>query len=260
MRNPTTRASAIIKQLLQPKATPKLVFCTHHKCASTWLTRIGQKLCALNGFTHCATDLGSMRPFSDKDISFILNAQYRNIFDTIDSANNYFHIIRNPLSVVLSAYHSHLSTHPLTGWESLARQRTILEKVDPEIGMLLTLSFIESSYFYPQTNGPLCDMRSWDYEDERIVTLRMEDITADPGTFLETLSNTHLLKDAKLPDADDFTFKKFSGRDPGVVDPSSHYRSGSPDEWRNALPKSVIDYVRSHYRDLLERFYPEALN
>jgi hypothetical protein len=259
MKTLITRAPAILKRYFEPKATPKLVFLTHHKCASTWLTHVGRQLCAMNGFTHCATDLGSMRPFSGKDVSFILNAQYGNICEAIIPNSNYFHIIRNPLSVVLSAYHSHLSTHSLTGWESLVRQREILRKVDPEIGIFLTLSFVESSYFYPQTNGPLYDMSSWNYDDERIVTLRMEDITSNPKMFLETLSSTHLFKGAALPDANDFTFKKISGRDPGDVDSSSHYRSGSADEWRTALPESVITYVRSHHRHVLERFYPEAL-
>lgn len=124
--------------------------------------------------------------------------------------------------------------------------------------MALTLSFLESSHFQPETNGPLYDMIAWKYDDSRIVTLRMEDITANTANFFHELSRTEVLRNASMPDPDRFSFAAMTGRQQGVIDLSSHYRCGSSTEWRGALPRGVILYVLHHYRDFLLRFYPEV--
>ena len=131
---------------------------------------------------------------SGNDVVVALNADYSSINDHISANMQCMHIIRNPLSVVVSAYYSHLRTHPIDGWDLLARQRSVLSEVDKDVGMALTLSFLESSHFQPETNGPLCDMISWKYVDSRIITLRMEDITANAATFFRELSRTEVLE------------------------------------------------------------------
>lgn len=197
---------------------------------------------------------------SGNDVVVALNADYSSINAHISANMQCMHIIRNPLSVVVSAYYSHLRTHPIDGWDLLARQRSVLSEVDKDVGMALTLSFLESSHFQPETNGPLCDMISWKYVDSRIITLRMEDITANAATFFRELSRAEVLRNAAMPDPDRFSFAALTGRQQGVIDLSSHYRCGSSTEWRNALPRGVILYVIHHYRDFLLRFYPEVIS
>lgn len=247
----------------------KLALFTHHKCASTWLTSIVADICRENNLKYIAIPWGrqcsesgytmEMALNSGNDVIVVLNADYFSIKNHISADMQCMHVIRNPLSVVVSAYYSHLRTHPIDGWDLLIGQRSVLSEVDQDVGMALTLAFLESRHFQPETNGPLCDMISWKYDDLRIVTLRMEDITANAANFFRELSRTEVLRNALMPDPDRFSFAAMTGRQQGVIDLSSHYRCGSSTEWRDALPRGVILYVLHQYRDFLLRFYPEVI-
>jgi hypothetical protein len=251
------------------KKRKKLALFTHHKCASSWLTSIVANICRENNLKYMAIPWGRQCPESgytietalksDNDVVVALNADYFSISNHISEDMQCMHVIRNPLSVVVSAYYSHLRTHPIDGWDLLIGQRRVLSEVDQDVGMALTLAFLESRHFQPETNGPLCDMISWNYDDLRIVTLRMEDITSNAAKFFRVLSRTEALRNALMPDPDRFSFTAMTGRQQGVIDLSSHYRCGSSTEWRDALPRGVILYVLHHYRDFLLRFYPEAI-
>ncbi|MGD9545594.1 MAG: hypothetical protein AB7F41_15190 [Methylocystis sp.] len=197
---------------------------------------------------------------SGNDIVIALNADYFAIKDHLSRNMQCLHVIRNPLSVIVSAYYSHLRTHPIDGWDCLVEQRRVLSEVDQDIGMALTLAFLESSHFQPDTNGPLCDLSSWAYDDSRIATLRMEDITSNTADFFAMLSRTEVLKNALMPDSGTFSFAAITGRQKGVIDLSSHYRCGSSDEWRDALPRGVISYMLRYYKDLLLKFYPDSFS
>jgi len=247
----------------------KLVLFTHHKCASTWLTSIVADICRENNLKYIAIPWGRQCPESGytmemalnsgNDVIVALNADYSGINNHISANMQCMHVIRNPMSVVVSAYYSHLRTHPIDGWDLLARQRNVLSEVDKDVGMALTLSFLESSHFQPETNGPLYDISAWKYDDSRIITLRMEDITANAANFFREMSRTEALRNASMPDPDRYSFAAMTGRQQGVTDLSSHYRCGSSTEWRDALPRGVILYVIHHYRDFMLRFYPEVI-
>ena len=258
--------SAYIKCLL--KKDKKLILFTHHKCASTWLTLIIDDICRRNNLKLLNVPWGRQCPVSEytiksaltsgNDVVIALNAEYSSVKNHISANMQCIHIIRNPLSIILSAYYSHRRTHPIDGWNSLADQRKVLSEVDQDIGLALTLAFLESKNFQPETNGPLRDIISWDYADPRIVTLRMEDITSNTADFFAMLSRTEVLKNALMPDPGMFSFAAITGRQQGAIDPTSHYRCGSRDEWRQALPKGVITYVLRHYREFMLNFYPET--
>ena len=247
----------------------KLALFTHHKCASTWLTSIVADICRENNLKYIAIPWGRQCPESGytmemafnsgNDVIVALNTDYFSIKNHISADMQCLHVIRNPLSVVVSAYYSHLRTHPIDGWDLLTGQRSVLNEIGQDVGMALTLAFLESRHFQPETNGPLCDMISWKYDDLRIVTLRMEDMTSNAANFFRELSRTEVLRNALMPDPDRFSFAAMTGRQQGVIDLSSHYRCGSSTEWRDALPRGVILYVLHHYRDFLLRFYPEVI-
>ena len=236
----------------------RLVILTHHKCGTTWVGWLVHHVCELNGLTMFRSHLGTATPSAADHISLLSNSQYAQVSGHLGHRN--LHIIRNPLSVVLSAYHSHCSTHPTHGWPALDAQRALLQQRDEAEGMLLTLAFLESAGFYPDTPGPLHAIQAWNYDDERIETMRMEDITRDVESFLGKICQHPDYEDLVLPNVSDFLFESFTGRSIGVIDNNSHYRSGSPDAWRAELPPSVVAYVRAHFRPLLQRYYPEALD
>jgi hypothetical protein len=236
----------------------RVMILTHHKCASTFVGFYLEQVCALNHLrlfrSHRATD----RPNPECDISLLTNVTYDRIKNAIDAPA--IHIIRNPLDIITSAYNSHRSTHGLDGWPHLQHQRRILANCNKEVGLHLTLAFLERAEFYPGTPGPLHALGEWCFNDARIRTIRMEDLVTDVtamlgGTLIPTLGGA-----ITLPDEANFTFERITGgRRIGEVDDMSHYRSGKPGSWREDLPDSIIAYVRAHFHELLSRYYPDSL-
>lgn len=228
---------------------------THHKCASSWISRYMDDYSRINGFSTFITEGSFVCPKSFCEINIILNSSYGFLRNNIDDG---VHIIRNPLDIVVSAYYSHKETHPLDGWPKLSAQRKLLRESNIHDGMFATLAFLEKDDFYDGAVGPLHGLRHWDYDDTRFPTLRMEDIVLNPNEMLGSILKQNL-KGSKIPHPEAHTFLAMTGRQSGQIDNSSHYRSGEPDQWRSALPEAVIAYIRTHYEQLLKRFYPTSL-
>lgn len=236
----------------------KLLFVTHHKCASSWLVSLLREIAEINDATFYTSHRGTSVACPESTISALTNADYR-IVSKLDLETS-VHVIRNPMSVVASAYYSHLRTHSTDGWDRLVRQRALLENCSREEGLFLTLPFLWQADFYPETEGPLGAMTRWDYDDTRFKTIRMEDLTSEPNTTMRDVLDACGLQHWTLPSVQEFRFERFSmGRSPGNVDNQSHYRSGSAHAWRQELPMAVIGHVRAHCSDILRRFYPDTL-
>lgn len=95
------------------------------------------------------------------------------------------HVVRDPRDVLVSGYFSHRKTHDTNGWPDLLEHRARLQSLSKEEGLLAEMEF--SAPFFR-------DMRTWDYEQEHVLELRMEDVTAHPeeaffqiAEFLELL-------------------------------------------------------------------------
>ena len=88
--------------------------------------------------------------------------------------------------------------------------------------------------------------------------MRMEDIVRYPsntvGAYLASC-----VPEGKFPDEKAHSYSSITGRSPGTIDPSSHYRSGKVDQWREALPESIIKCMRAHYGEILGAYYPKSL-
>jgi len=201
---------------------------------------------------------GTAQPDETHDISFLSNATYSRIAGAISPPC--LHVIRNPLDIIVSAYYSHRATHSEEGWPELSDQRGILAPLSKSDGFFLTLAFLERSDFYPRTLGPLASLRNWRFDDTRIRTVRMEDVVADVNTVLGSFLSENISAVMRLPESGEFEFERITGgRKPGDIDDTSHFRSGLSGAWRNELPFAIVAYVRVHFRALLERFYPDAL-
>lgn len=246
-----------------PKAAPvdlgliqqRMLFVSHHKCASGVVAQCLVQLCSLNGLSYFPSHWAEDAPSSLHDVTFLSNADYKRLGAFKGRG---VHIIRNPLDVIHSAYWSHLRTHPVDGWPELAAQREILTGLPAAEGMMLTLAFCEREDFYRNTPGPIAALRQWNFDDPRFVTVRMEDFGEDMVAVLATAAGD--LAKLHWPAPDQFTFQRISGgRAPGEVDASSHYRNGRANSWRQELPFPIIRYVRRHMEGTLRRFYPESL-
>ncbi len=237
---------------------PMLSFFSHHKCATRWFADYLTRVSDLNGYSLFHTDYHDQAPDRCVEIAFHGNATYSRIVEQNLSG---IHLVRNPLNIVVSAYYSHLETHPVDNWPQLRRQREALKSVSREEGMLLTLAFLERMDIADRAIGPILSLRQWDYEDNRFTTLRMEDVTARPSASLsQALSQIRPDSPLVLPADSNMAFSNFSGgRKVGEADNHSHYRSGAVDSWKTELPSAVTQYFRSHFREFLARFYPDTL-
>ncbi len=210
----------------------------------------------MNGCSYNSSHYSNIDLRAGADFNAYVNASYA---AAVQLGGGGLHVIRNPLDILVSAYHSHLKTHSLFEWPELARQRSILQENDEVSGYFLTLAFIERDDFYNGAIGPLYALRNWNFADPEFQTLRMEDIVKDPDGALGAAIRSRL-PDCLLPAGAQHSFEAVAGRPFGSTDDGSHYRSGQPDQWRDTLPIAVVRYVQTHYRELLEAFYPESLD
>jgi hypothetical protein len=93
------------------------------------------------------------------------------------------------------------------------------------------------------------------YRSGRCLPLRYEDLLTDTHRQLErALDHLCIPHDAQTVDqaVQRNTFRTLSGgRDPGTVDPRSHYRRGIPGEWREALDPDDVEIVHREIGDYL---------
>lgn len=229
-------------------------FAAHHKCATNWLVKYLTDFSERNGRTIFLSHLTYADIPEDADVILQMNAVYEERLP--DPHVHRVHVVRNPLDIIVSAYHSHRRTHSDLLWPELTRQRRVLEAVSDEAGLFLTLAFLERDDFHSGAVGPLHALRHWRFDDADYRTIRMEDMVAAPSTVLAPILGK--VGDGLPPDHD-HSFAAISGRTPGRLDETSHYRSGTPDRWRIELPPAVVDYVRTHFEEMLRLFYPAAL-
>jgi hypothetical protein len=84
-----------------------------------------------------------------------------------------FHVVRDPRDVLVSGYFSHKNSHPTDGWPELEEHREALQSLSKEEGLLREIEF---------SRPFLIAMRDWDYNQERILEVKMEHLTQDPDT------------------------------------------------------------------------------
>lgn len=262
---------------------PVLAYLSHHKCGTQWTNRIvdavsgdlGLKNAVFNNAQDFGNDL--RRVVVDEQIGFVsyVNADYREV-KSLDSYKG-FHVIRDPRDIVVSAYFSHLHSHPTDRWPQLVKIRQDLT----------TMSKVEGLFYEMNSLRWVFDlMFSWDYQDPNVLEVKFEDLVRDPYDkhmqifrFLGCLSSSGRSKETRLPgplanflvnklgrrrprltaerlidivDANEFS-KMANGRSPGEENVHSHYRKGIPGDWVNHFSADHILYFKREYNDLLEK-------
>lgn len=229
---------------------------SHHKCATIFLSRLLEGVAAHNNVKYAMTHRGDLAVptiCARGDIVHFTNAHGRM---QANPAARGLHIVRNPFSIVVSAYFSHLKTHPTASWAALERQREQLQNLQKSDGLWATIAFLSLPDFYPATPGPLAGLRSWSLDDARFSTLRMEDLVADPQAVI----GPHLAAAGfTLPDLSRYRFETFAdGRTVGKTDEKHHFRSGDPDDYKQHLNDAQKSYIKSLLPALFEQYYPEV--
>lgn len=238
------------------------VFLSHHKCATNWLARnIGGFAALEPGARVFATHVtnGCPRDLEQWAYVFLANAAYVSSKSLLPAKA--VHVIRNPLSIIVSAYFSHRYVHGTSIWPELELQREKLRRASKRVGLELTAEFLECPDFGAGAAGPLFSLRNWDFGDDGMLTVRMEDLVMYPvamfGRIFEFFGETMSSGFASVIEANSFA-ELSGGRKPGQSDPASHYRSGSATDWTNHLSYWQAKRYYRRYSALLDRFYPEV--
>jgi len=236
---------------------PLLAYFGHHKCATQWTRSIVEALCdrvgrhplVFTGHDDFDDDLpGAIRDPTSTFLCY-LNAE-RRFVRRLRMPLRAFHLVRDPRDIVVSAYFSHLHSHPLFG--DLETYRQALQARPQTEGILLEL----------ERRAPQFDaMLRWNYGHPDILELRMEDVTTDPETHLGRIAGflglgeahgvttTYLAKLAQKHSFDVLS----GGRAPGVEDRTSHLRKGVAGDWANHFEPVHVAYMKEHYGELLKK-------
>lgn len=110
----------------------------------------------------------------ERSVDFLsyTNAQVEDVKALSDHQG--FHVVRDPRDVLVSAYFSHKNSHPTEDWPELKDHRRALQSLEKEEGLLKEIEF----------SRPFLEtMRGWDYEQEHILEVKMEELTSAPDTY-----------------------------------------------------------------------------
>jgi hypothetical protein len=169
----------------------------HHKCATGWITNVIKDICNLAGWRETVIYDASVSCI-DQTLSSYLKKEKIKFFSytnadiaQVDTLQDYkgFHVIRDPRDIIVSAYFSHLHSHTVEGWPELVVHREKLQKMDRDDGLILEMEFIK----------PFLDlMDRWDYENENILEIKMEELTTEPEkVFLNIFQFLGILSEEK---------------------------------------------------------------
>jgi len=243
---------------------PILAYYGHHKCGSDWIHRIVKDVAEVAGLEVFKSD--SDRAF-DGDL---LSYRERNPFDILSFVNaDYiyirslatvgFHVIRDPRDIVVSAYFSHLNSHPEGTWPELRLWRNYLQSVPKDEGLML-----EIEYMGRVVNRLLM----WSYGAQpSILEYKFEDLIRNPLPMFtkafEQMGIVPLVVGYKELQALILknSFENLSGgRTPGSEDGTHHYRRGVPGDWRNHFTNQHVAHFKALYNPLLLKLGYEESN
>jgi hypothetical protein len=274
------------------------VYFGHHKCASQYIKAVFLRATALLGMTPSRVDnFAAELPlgYHTREPYVTLLAEHRarllndpaavvcltngdaEAVAVLEQRGEYrgFHVIRDPRDVVVSAYFSHLYSHPIRsdgGWIADFR-RQLSAAPDVERGLLLELEF----------NAPIfAAMGAWNYAHPRVHETRYERLIANPMAEFARIFQSLEIQTPRLGLATLWalaldrwrqrppplratlpmpvlrrivaanTFeRKAGGRRPGQEDAHHHYRKGVAGDWRAHFTPRLSAAFKERYGDLL---------
>lgn len=271
------------------KNTSLLAFFGHHKGATDWMNGILAQICSELKLRFSVVHYpemfdGNLKNFVLKnkvDVLSFDNADY----EFVKQIENYrgFHVIRDPRDITVSAYYSHLYSHG-TKNPYFTEQRRTLQNLSKSDGLLHEMQSRKDQFRA---------MHDWDYTLPNVMEIKMEEMTQNPYkclanvfSFLDLMDDTYFsikkrflyccycelrrletitkinipFAPRKLPAErllgifwENEFFRKARGRKSGQEDVKSHYRKGTPGDWKNHFEDVHYDYFHEHYQHVLAK-------
>jgi hypothetical protein len=126
---------------------PLRAYFGHHKCATTWIISMAHHVCHRLGLKLVTA--GSAEVFKHQLPQFVAankidflcysNATIEHV-NTLDNFRG-FHVVRDPRDIIVSAYFSHLHSHPTDEWPALLAHREQLKSVSRDEGLFVEMAF-----------------------------------------------------------------------------------------------------------------------
>lgn len=243
-----------IGALRYPDAPDVFVFFGHHKCASRFFR--------MEVFQHIAESTGAgIRAYEIKDPPFhysrmdeldlvnvdfkglgkdgrdvvlFANASQRGLNKIKRNAKDWkgLRIIRDPRQVLISNYFHHKGDHPDESplgwiWDQLVKDKPILRELPEEDGILHELDNISKQVIEDQIMAP--------FDDERVMTIRLEDFSKDPGGHLLQISEF-----LKVPDVAGINFGNTQAN-PDSGPWHKHFTSRIREAFKERYGQALID-------------------
>ncbi|MCC5997012.1 MAG: FkbM family methyltransferase [Oceanicaulis sp.] len=251
------RVAAVENQvgaLKYPDAPDVFVFFGHHKCGSRFFRnevfgRIAESTGArvrqykIDNPPHHYSRLDDLDlpniDFSGlgengRDVVLFANATQRSLDKIRRTAGDDWRglrIIRDPRQVLISDYFHHKGGHDteLNGWvwDQLKQDKPILNELSKEDGILYELDNISKHVIEDLILAP--------FDDERVLTLRLEDFAADPKGQLARIAAF-----MKVPDVAGLDFGK-TGANPESGPWRNHFTSEIRERFKERYGQALID-------------------
>jgi len=270
---------------------PVLVFFGHHRCGSTWFDGILRAVCRelrlRHAYVHNAKefghDLGAFVERQRLDCVSYVNSDYREVARLRPYRG--VHVIRDPRDVAVSCFFAHRYSHDVDGrWPELREHRAVLERLPQEEGLIYELEQLAWQfecmrtwqYHDPDILELTMEALTADPYRQMIRVFHFLGLS-DPGR-LTIARRSHLLVGKGLRTIENLSGDRFvlplgprrlpverllgivwehdfehlsGGRQRGEEDPRSHYRKGTPGDWRNHFTAAHVAVFKARYPELL---------
>jgi len=274
-----------------PLMRPLNAVFSHHKCGTSWASGVITACCDELHWSYRSTpDAGlfggiGMEQWAFEegvDVLMWSNATIALVPPT--SSLRAVHIIRDPRDMCVSGYFSHRNSHRTDQWPRLVDHQARLRGTDINEGLALEIDFLGTVFGvmeeWDYTRPNILELRFEDLvadpEGRFMEIAAFFGMTGGPhaggahggGTHLHASTEAltekvrrrlYLPPSAHLTDDDvrrivkAHSFEVMSGgRARGTVDVDSHYRSGTPGDWRR--------YMTADHLALFDRTYPTLLD
>jgi hypothetical protein len=187
-----------------------LAYFGHHRCGSTMILIIIEKLCHYMVLKHA--HFHSPKEWEYKGVSRTLDALVEDLhldFVSYISADIKYiadkqkyrgiHVIRDPRDIVVSSYFAHRYSHPTEYWPELIEFRKSLEKLSKDDGLLENMKFTAKLTVDGWDLNLFDTLMNWDYSMPNVMEVKFEDLVANPyQIFVEMFEFLDLVDDTDM--------------------------------------------------------------
>jgi len=238
----------------------------HHKTGTMFLTKVFNTLAVMSKHTYDIVppdfQIGP-ELYERLGRGFVLYSNCDYLTQVVDAKLEdfrAFHIIRDPRDIIVSGYFSHRYSHKIDG--------EINSWLVPIRKKLEELPFNEGLATEIEHGHALSSISNWNFNDSQIIELRSEEVLfGTEAQCLQLLKDTlthmqfDIFSDEVLLAVIRTHHEFFSGRRKrGEEERSSHFRKGTPGDWRNYFTERHVAQFKERWGDLCVRLGYEADN